>query len=241
LLDRIDSVITISNHIRSHLLEVTNADPKTVQTVHYGFDPSPFDAVDSETVRETRAEFATGDEPLIGTVARLTEQKDLSTLLKAFEQVLEDHPDARLVVVGRGEEETPLRRLAEQLGINGRTTFTGFRRDVPELMHVFDVFALPSRSQGIGGVFLEAMAAETPVVASDTSAIPEVVADGETGVLCQPGDVDSFAESLSALVGNPDRMQRLGTAGRRRLEDCFTIERMVDETIDVYDSLLANS
>lgn len=236
LLDRIDAVITISDHVRRYLCDVTDVDPSKVETVHYGFDPSPFDDIDEDSVQAVRREFAADDAPLVGTVARLTEQKDLPTLLRAHQRVLEDHSDAHLAVVGRGERESALKRHASELGIRDSVTFAGFRRDIPELMHAFDLFALPSRWEGFGVVFMEAMAAGTPIVASNTSAIPEVVADGQNGVLCAPGDADSFASAIADLLGDPERAYSYGASGRERLETEFTIDRMVSETSSVYRS-----
>lgn len=234
LLDRIDAVITISDHVKRYLCDVTDVDPSKVETVYYGFDPSPFDDVDEESVQAVRREFAANDAPLVGTVARLTEQKDLPTLLRAHQRVLETHPDAHLAVVGRGEKEASLKRHTSELGIRDSVTFAGFRRDIPELMHAFDIFALPSRWEGFGVVFMEAMAAGTPIVASNTSAIPEVVADGQNGILCEPGDADSFASAIADLLADPERIHTYGACGRERLEMEFTIDRMVSETSSVY-------
>lgn len=240
LLRRIDRVVTISDHVREYLLDVSAVDPETVTTVRYGLNPTPFDELDPAIVLKTRREFAADDDPLVGTVARLTEQKDLPTLLRAFARVLEAVPDARLVIVGRGEEEDVLRSLSTELCISNSVVFAGFRTDVPALMTAFDVFVLPSRWEGFGVVFMEAMAAGTPVVASDVSAIPEVVVDGETGFLCRPGDEEAFAEATVEVLADDGTSNRLGQAGRARLEKEFTVDRMVDETIAVYRDLLSN-
>ncbi|MUV88779.1 glycosyltransferase, partial [Halapricum sp. CBA1109] len=185
-----DRVVCLSEHVRQYLLETTRVAPGDVETIHYGLDPAPFDEVPPETVASVRSELS-GNGPLVGTVGRLTEQKDFPVLVRAFGRVSESVPDARLAVVGRGEEKADLRALTRRLGIEDRVTFTGFREDIPALMHAFDVFALPSRWEGFGVVFLEAMAAGTPIVASDTSAIPEVVGRGDdsAGRLVEPGDV----------------------------------------------------
>lgn len=236
-LRRAERVLPISDHVRSYLLETTRVDPSIVRTVRYGLDPAPFDAVDETTVAATRAEFADPDQSLVGTVARLTEQKDLPTLLEAFAAVHSEHPDARLVLVGRGEQESRLRSTVADLGISDAVTFAGFREDIPALMRAFDCFALTSRWEGFGLVFLEAMAASTPVVASDASAIPEIVSDGETGYLVEPGDVEGFAHAIGDLLSNPNRAASFGSAGHDRLEAAFTEERMVEEVIDVYESL----
>lgn len=239
-LSRVDRVFPISESVREYLLATTSLTGENVQTIRYGLDPTPFDAVDEHTVQTVRAEFVDDDRPLVGTVARLTEQKDLDTLLRAFATVHDTH-DAHLAIVGRGEEQTRLESLAKELNLTAAVTFTGFREDVPALMHAFDVFALPSRWEGLGVVFLEAMAAGTPVVASNTSAIPEVVAHGETGILCPPGDQAAFADAIASVLADPERAVRMGQAGRERLEAEFAVERMVDETATAYRELLGES
>lgn len=234
---RADRVLPISDHVRSYLLETTSVDPSIVRTVRYGLDPTPFDNVDPDTVTAIKAEFVTGDQPLIGTVARFTEQKDVGTLLAAFARVLKAYPAARLVLVGRGEQEDELRAQTAELEIEEEVTFAGFRDDVPALMRAFDIFVLPSRWEGFGLVFLEAMAASTPVIASDVSAIPEIVRDGETGILVDPGDVEGFADAIEILLADPELAELLGETGRQRLESQFTESRMVSEVHDVYETL----
>lgn len=232
----VDRVFPISDHVSQYLLRTTGIPPAKVQTIRYALDPEPFDDT-AAGASSRRREFGGG--PLVGTVARLTEQKDLGTLLRAFARVRDDH-DAHLIVVGRGEERGELEQLATDLGLQDTVTFTGFRDDVPELMHAFDVFALPSRWEGFGVVFMEAMATRTPVVASDVSAIPEVVADGETGYLCPPGDVEAFASRIARLLDDDDLREQMGAVGRRRLETEFSVERMVNEMVDAYRELLTD-
>jgi len=241
-LARDDAVITISDSVQSHLLETSSAHPSGVRTIRYGLDPEPFDTVDPDAVASVRSEFAPPDAPLVGSIGRLTEQKDYPTLLRAFARLRTESDgraaDARLAIVGRGERRDALASLAADLGVDDAVTFAGFRTDVPELVCAFDAFALTSRWEGFGVVFLEAMAAATPVVASRTSAIPEVVADGETGLLADPGDVEAFAAHLDRLLDDPDTAAAFGQRGRERLDSQFTVARMVDETVALYDEVL---
>jgi glycosyltransferase involved in cell wall biosynthesis len=230
-----NDVVCLSDHVREYLLETTRVSPEIVRTVYYGLDPAPFDERDDSEIAAVRRELSE-DGPLVGTVGRLTEQKDLPVLLRAFDQVLEAVPDAHLAIVGRGEQENDLRALARQLGTADQVTFTGFRDDVPALMCAFDVFALSSRWEGFGVVFLEAMAARTPIVASDTSAIPEVVGRGadSAGRLVEPGDVDGFATAIADLLSDDEERDRVGELGRQRLETQFGVERMVTAVEETY-------
>lgn len=235
-LSQVDEVFPISDSVRRYLLETTSVSPGKVQTIRYGLDTDPFDTV--KGVENVRTEFE--GERLVGTVARLTEQKDLTTLIRAFAKIHEDH-DTHLAIVGRGERRAELEQLVDDHGLESAVTFTGFRDDIPALMHAFDVFALPSRWEGFGVVFLEAMAAGIPVIASDTSAIPEVVNDGETGYLCPPGDIEAFADAISKLLSDPDLRDEMGAAGRHRVETEFSVDRMVTEMATAYRTLLDKS
>lgn len=233
-----DRIITISDNVREWVLENTSADTGRIDTVYYGLDPAPFDDVDPAAVARTRAALLDGGDELLGTVARLTEQKDLETLIRAFAKVQSSDSGPRLAIVGDGPRRDRLETLASDLGVDDRITFTGFRDDVPVLMHAFDVFVLPSRWEGFGLVLLEAMAARTPIVASAVSAIPEVVDDGRTGYLVTPGDAEAFASTIESMLSEESTAATMGEAGRERLESRFAVSRMVTETLDVYDIVL---
>jgi len=114
----------------------------------------------------------------------------------------------------------------------------GPRKDVPALMYAIDVFAMPSIWEGFGLVLLEAMAAARPVVASRVATIPEVVVDGETGLLVRPGDPQALAEALAQLAEDPALARQFGEAGRQRLRTNFSIEKMVGDTELLYRELL---
>jgi glycosyltransferase involved in cell wall biosynthesis len=118
-------------------------------------------------------------------------------------------------------------------------TFAGVRTDVPVLMASCDVFAMASRWEGFGLVFAEAMAAARPVVATRVSAVPEVVADGESGILVEPGDVVGLSSAIVRVLSDRPLSGRMGVAGYRRVRERFGASRMVDETIAVYRDVLA--
>ena len=152
--------------------------------------------------------------------------------------LLERVPRAHAVIAGSGDLEEYLRDLALEVGVADRVHVLGPRRDVPALMHAIDVFAMPSIWEGFGLVLLEAMAAGRPIVASRVATIPEVVVDGETGVLVPPGDPLALAEALAGLAREPERAQAFGKAGRERLRTRFSIEKMVGDTELLYRELV---
>ncbi len=179
------------------------------------------EALDEEVL--DRAARSTGDAgkrpPVVLSVARQYRRKDTPTLLRAFRRVLRSTPDARLRIVGDGPELPSSRRLAERLGLNESVTFTGALATTEALDREYRrarVFCLPSRQEGFGIVFLEAMAYGLPIAAADAAAVPEVVPQGETSLLTAPGDPEALADSLVRLLTDDGLAGRLGSNGRSR-------------------------
>lgn len=162
----------------------------------------------------------------IGFVGRFVEWKGVMTVAEAWPKVAAALPDAHLVLVGEGEMEEEMRA---RLDGEERVVWTGFRRDVPAVMRALDVLAYPSTMEGFGLAAAEAMAAEVPVVAADACALPEVVEDGETGILVPPRDPSALAEALIRLGQDGALREGMGRRGRARARRCFSRARMVDE------------
>ncbi|MGZ4333567.1 MAG: glycosyltransferase family 4 protein [Gaiellaceae bacterium] len=203
-------------------------------TIHYGLDDPP--AAPSETT--PAAVGIPAHAPLVLAIGRLIDQKDQATLVRAFARARETHPEARLAILGWGRLEGELRALVGTLGLDGVAFVLG-RVEPRDWLARADVFAHTSRWEGFGIVLLEAMLAGLPVVATRVSAIPEIVVDGETGLLTPAGDVDAVAAALSTLLADHDLRSRLGAAGLRRAHDEFSVARMTDRTIAVYEAALA--
>lgn len=128
--------------------------------------------------------------------------------------------------------------LAKSIGVENETIFAGKRNDIPNIMKALDVFVLPSLWEGFGLVPLEAMAAQKPVVATSVSAIPEVIVDGETGLLIPPKDSIALADAILKLLDDPELAREMGRKGRVRLEKEFSVDRMVSQTEALYDRLI---
>ena len=194
-------------------------------------------------VAEVRAEFgfSPGDVVLL-CVARFAPQKAHEVLIEAFARAREQAP-VRLLLVGGdpfADGVQRAREVAEREGVleDGTCVFAGIRRDVPRLMAASDVFTMASRWEGLGLVFLEAMASGLPVLSTNVSAIPEVVVDGETGLLVPPDDVGCLRDGMVALAGDPQLRAAMGRAGRQRVHGTFGLDRMVDETLEIYGEVL---
>jgi glycosyltransferase involved in cell wall biosynthesis len=191
------------------------------------------------------------DAPVVGIISRLFRWKGHAYLIDAFASVKREVPAARLVIVGEddpraawevgGAFSEQLKQQAAHLGILNSIVFTGFRTDIARLIASFDVFAHPSWEEPFGMVFLEAMAMRKPVVAWNSGGAPEVIVHGETGLLAERGSVPALAQALVALLRDPDLRQRLGTAGRQRVERYFTADRMATGILDAYRATLSDA
>ncbi len=234
---RADRVIALSDHVRRFVAEHGRVPIERITRIYSGIDPQ---GLQPKRIRaDVRAELGVADDaPLLVCVGRLAPQKDHPTLLAALARM---SPDTVLLIVGGdpfGDGETRLPALAQALGVADRARFLGIRHDVPDLLGASDLFVMPSLWEGLGLVFLEAMAVSLPVVASNISAIPEVVEDGTSGWLVPPGDPDALAAAVTEAMGADDERRRRGEAGRARLDRVFGLPRMIDETLAVYAEVL---
>jgi len=240
--------IVLSDHVGRFVAEHGRVPLSRQRRIYYGLDPAPHEAALAE-VGETgpglRAELGIEPEAVVFVcVARFAPQKAHDVLLRAFARACAERavgdPPLRLVLVGDdpfGDGRQRAEAIAADLGLGRAVLFTGIRRDVPALLAMSDVFTMASLWEGLGLVFLEAMATSRPVLSTEVSAIPEVVVEGETGLLVPPAEVEPMAAGMLQLARDPALRARLGEGGRRRVAEAFGIERMVEETLAAYDGL----
>ncbi len=178
------------------------------------------------------------DARLIGVVARLWPQKQIKDLIWAVELLRRVRDDAHLLIIGDGPQRWRLTRYRDLVGIVKKVHFLGHRNDVPRLMQHLDLLCLSSAYEGQSNAVLEAMAMGLPVVASDIPGNRDLVIPEQTGHLVAVGDRAGYARSMNILLNDTELAERLGEAGRRRVEQHFTIEKMVDGYVELYREVL---
>jgi glycosyltransferase involved in cell wall biosynthesis len=235
-----DHFVAGSHAIRQKVIEKRLAPPDRITTIHYGLDLDRFDHLPDRA--EVRRELGLPlDAPVVATVCRLEKQKGLSYLQEAFRRVHERVPQAILLVVGKGRLEASMRAFAARYGLEGSIRFLGWRSDIPRVLAAVDVLALASLWEAFGLVFAEAGLARVPVAATRVEGIPEVVRDGETGLLVPPEDAGALAEAILTLLCNRDLAARMGATGEAHVRANFATERMVHRHIELYHELLATA
>ncbi len=178
------------------------------------------------------------DTPVAVALSRLAWKKGVRHLVDAAPRLLEAVPDAHVVIAGDGDLRAELVAQTRALGVEGRVTFLGTRRDPLDLLRASDVFVMPSVVEGMSNALLEAMALGLPVVATEVGGTPEVVVDGETGFLVPPADPERLAAALAKVLLAPELGRELGAAGRRRIQERHRVEHMVRAVERLYDDLL---
>ena len=206
--------------------------PDKIHVVHEGVSVSKIDRVDN--VDAHSAFFLPHNAPIVGNVAALVPHKGQRYLIAAAKRVVQEIPDARFVILGEGELREQLERQIKDLGLERHVILAGFRPEIIGLIKSFDIFVMSSVTEGLGTSILDAMACAKPVVGTRAGGIPEAVRDEDTGLLVPPGDEAALAAALVRLLKDPALSARLGASGRQRAAEYFSVERMVSETLDVY-------
>jgi glycosyltransferase involved in cell wall biosynthesis len=228
----VDVFIAASDLIRTILID-DGITPDRIEVVYDGVNVA---AIDKQPIVDAHAAFwlPTGA-PLVGNVAALAPHKGQRHLVAAAARVVRELPDTRFLIVGEGELREVLERQIKDLGLDRHVVLAGFRADALSLMKSFDVFVMSSLTEGLGSAILEAMAASRPVVATRAGGIPEVVRDNATGLIVPPHDEPALASAIVRLLQDPALRDRFGQAGRQRVVDEFSVERLVHGTASVYE------
>jgi len=226
---RFDMVVAVSNSIWPYIIQDRGQDPKKIRTIYYGVDLRKYAMAPPNLDR---------DHFIFGTAARLVHQKGHRYLLEAIPEVVAEFPHARWQFAGDGDKEQELRDLVQQLKIEPYVTFLGRRDDIPDLLAQWDAFVLPSLWEGFPNVLLEAMARCRPVIATAVEGSDELVLQKQTGLLVEKQSSQALALAMKTILADPAAAVSWGTAGRKRVEDHFSVGKQIMEFEELYLSLV---
>lgn len=237
---RVDAYVAISQAIAEILLAAGVSKDK-VYVVRSAVDPSPFQAINQQTAKKSVCQEL-GLDPsttLICNVAYHTPQKEQATLIKAMAELKKQNLNCHALLAGEGPLTGELKALAIQLEVMPMISFLGIRQDIPRLLAASEIFAMPSRYEGLGTSILDAIYSGCAVAASSVGGIPEMIRHQETGLLSEAGDYLSFAGNLKTLICNPSLSQQLNQAALQHVTSLFSLEQMVEGNLGVYRRLLS--
>ena len=232
---QVDRFLAISRAVRDRLIADRIPSSK-IEIVHEGVDVERLVSLPHGNLHA--ALFLPTHSPVVATIGALVAQKDHHTLVEAAAIVVKQVSDVRFVILGEGDLRPHLEKQIKHLHLERHVFLAGFRADVLELLKDADVFALSSTHEGMCTSLLDAMAAEKPAVATAVGGVPEVVDDLETGFLVPPREPAALATRIVQLLKDQALRRRMGRAGLERVRRLFTVERMVQETVDAYQKLV---
>ncbi len=224
-----------ASHAIADILVADGVPRDRIITIHEGID---VEHVDAAPAADIHAEFWLPHQaPIAGNIAALVPHKGQRHFIDAARLVIQKLPEVHFLIVGDGELRDSLAHHVKELGLEKHIILTGFRPDVLSLLKSFDMFVMSSITEGLGTSLLDAMAARKAIAATDVGGIPEVVEDGRTGLLVPPRNPRALADAMLQILQNEPMRTKFGEAGRRRVEAKFGADRMVHETIGVYQRL----
>jgi L-malate glycosyltransferase len=231
---RASRIIAVSEAVKRVLVR-GGLSPKQIDVVPDGTD------VNRPPLPATRATLrqlgVPAGAPLVVQVAQLVGHKDPLTFVRAMRTVIDSVPGAHALLVGEGPLRATATEEARRLRVDGQVHFTGYRDDADSLLAAADVVVLSSREEGLGSVLLDSLVFGRPVAATMAGGIPEIVADGETGLLVPIENPQALGQAIARLLGDPDLRQRMGASARARAGD-FSVARMTERTVSIYEEVV---
>jgi len=232
-----DRIICISKAIVEQCAAKPYIPGDHLSLIHSAVELERYLQPDPASIAALRAQWS-GCHPIVAIVGRLRREKGHRFLLEALVRLRHEFPAILLLVAGEGSVRAELEQQVAALGIADLVRFLGFRSDVPEILAAADLFVMPSLSEGLGTAAIEASAAGRPIVASRVGGITDIICDGETGRLVNPGDAADLARVIKEVLSDHEMAERLAHAARRHASERFTIPALVEKNIAVYQEVL---
>lgn len=228
-------VVTNAEVTKDQLVRRDGLPAERAWVIHNGLDLDRFDRLGSAPLAAGRQQ----EGPLIAIVAHLRPEKGHMVFLEAASRLARRYPTARFLIVGAGDCRELIEQRIWELRLTDRVRLTGLVKNIPAVLRSVDIIALSSFHESFPNAIMEAMAASLPVVATDVGGARELVVDGHTGYLVPSGDAAALADRMAALCDDPEARRKMGEAGRRRIVEEFSVEKMVRNFERLYDRLLS--
>ncbi|MCK5219032.1 glycosyltransferase family 4 protein [bacterium] len=240
-----DIVIAISHLVAENVHQTVRVPWHKIITIYNGLELNHQwnPEITGDFDRRTNLEVPAGS-PVLGYVGRLNRGKRPGLVMEAFARLSGRFPDWHFVLagkaVGRSEElyAEGLKQMARDLGLAARIHFVGYQKDMPAVMHSFNILACASEFESLGMVMIEAMAMQRPVVGPDSGGVPEIIEPGKNGEIFRSGDIDDLTEKLGGLMADPDRCKKMGSIGREIVKRKFNLDLMAEQVAGVFQKVL---
>jgi len=229
--------IVVSEKLSEEINRIKPFFKTRIKTIINGIDIDSIDSVEKQS--EKYWEIDNNASTIIGVVARLSSVKNHRILFQAVSGLIKQGRDIKLFVVGDGPEMGYLKRFSEQLRIKEKVIFTGMRKDAVSFYPIFDIFVLPSLSEGISMTILEAMASGVPVVASNVGGNEEIIAHGKNGLLFEPNNFKELSCKIQYLIDNPIARDCMAVRARKKVEKVFALNRMILQYEKLYQEIIS--
>ncbi len=227
-------IIAPSSFIKEILCDWQKVPAAKIDLIPYGFDPEKFKTIPAETVRAIREELQLQGRFVIGTFARLNEEKGHHFLVRALSQVRQHIPDILWLIVGEGRERATIEQEIAAAGLERNVLLTGWRRDGMEIMAAVDAVVQPTLQEAFSQAMVEALWMEKPLIMTDVSGAPDIICDGRNGMLVPRGDSDALADAIIHLARDASLRERLGSAGRAYVQENLVIDKVIGRYEEAY-------
>jgi len=235
-----DVIITPSENLKKEYAHMIGINEKKIKVIYNGIDIDKFNFHKSDVRNSKRKEFGLKMEDIvIGSVARFDPVKNLTALIFAFSKVKKNISDkCKLLLIGDGPEMPKIKKMIKNLDLTKDVILPGMRKDIPECLNTMDIYAQPSRSEGVPNSILEAMASGLPVIATNVGGVPEIVLHDKTGILIDWHNQTALIKAIEYLIKNHNKRKEMGKLGRERVLSKFSIQKMVSEYENLYKDLI---
>ncbi len=236
----VDKFIVVSDMLKNRLIHTHRIAEKNVEKIYNGIELNQYrrDAED-DLSNKLKCEFGLkSTDYLVGAIGRMVWQKGFKYLVHSIPKTALSIPQVKIIFIGEGPLTKPLEDLCKELGVRDKVIFTGFRKDIKDLLSIVDLLAIPSLLEGFPMITLEAMAMAKPIIATRIDGITEQIRNGENGLLVPIKDSEALSEAIIRIYNNREMAEKMGKSGRKQVEKTYSIENTVRQTQEVYDLLI---